>query len=158
MSTLVEAAKSDDAFAIALQEMDEEVIKSLGRFIRVLNTDGATVRIAGEDGWRAAIDEEEAVQDAVRRLASLSENAERVIRGTLHGILPGQRKFEVLPEGGGDMIRGSIPAAVFRQHEAKFKAAFGRIGTATLAVRQFEQPWSPTVRITYKLLDFVADA
>ncbi|MDP1914712.1 MAG: hypothetical protein Q8L14_00615 [Myxococcales bacterium] len=157
MSGLVEAAKSDDAFAVALQDSDEEVIKSLGRFVRVLNQNGATVRISGGDGWRAAIDDEEAVTDAVRRLGSITENGEKVVRGVLHGLLFGQRKFEVLPEGGAEMIRGSIPAGVLREHEAAFRTAFGRHGTATLAVRQFEQPWSPNLRATYKLLKFEAD-
>ncbi|MCA2976734.1 MAG: hypothetical protein INH37_00475 [Myxococcaceae bacterium] len=157
VSALVEAAKSDDGFAGALQESNEDVIKSLGRFVRVLKQNGATVRIGG-DGWRAAIDDDETVAEAVRRLGSITENEERVVGGTLHGLLLGQRRFELLPTGGGEMIRGSIAAAVFREHEAAFRSAFGRKGTATLAVRQFEQPWSPKPRETFKLLKFdVAD-
>ena len=152
-SELIEATKSDDAFASALQDSNEDVVHALARFVRMLSVGGATMRLCGPS-FRSGLEDDELLSEALRRVGSIKNEAEQRLRGFLAGILPDERRFEFVPEAGGAVIRGSIPAEVFRSVGERLLTGVRSHGEATVLVRSFEQPWSDQPRHTYRLLDF----
>ena len=154
-SELIEATKSDDAFAAALQDSNEDVVHALARFVRMLSSGGATVRFSGP-AFRAGFDDDETLSDALRRVGSIKNEAEQVVNGLLSGLLPQDRRFEFAPEGGKEILKGIVPAEVFRRIGDRLIAGLRSQGQATVLVRSFEQPWSDGPRRTYQLLDFVS--
>jgi hypothetical protein len=152
-SRLMDAAKDDDLFASALQDSNPDVIKTFASFMRAMKAGGAGFRITGH-GWGSGIDQE-AMDDALRRVGTAEDHETSTFEGMLTGLLPDDRKFELTLAGGRGILKGTIPAAAFRDYEGEFIAGLRRKGTATVLVRSFEQPWSDVPRKTHTLLRFI---
>lgn len=105
---LVEAAAvSDEAFSEALAERPLRVFNKLKNFLKVVSDNKATVRInTGKS--RAMLDTVERVRMALERVDSTSmEEIPESMVGTLTGILPERKNFELRTENG-ETISGRI--------------------------------------------------
>lgn len=104
---LIESTKDDDAFGDVVAETDPEVIAALSKFLELLATNGATMRLRTESAETVLRDADE-VRAATGRTSNVRAEADQPIRGTLEGVLPHARRFEFRREGDGEVLIGHI--------------------------------------------------
>lgn len=77
------------------------------RHLGTLNVAGASVRLAGNTGWRAAMDDPEGLREAIKRTETVKDLSEVALAGMLHGLLPEARCFE-LRNSQGEVLSGRV--------------------------------------------------
>lgn len=145
---LLEATKDDELFAESVETTDPEVLAALSKFLGILADNGATVRcVSGKVD--AGIDDSETVQVAYRRTATVSDSKDSPELGTLLGVLPNGRKFELRVHGTDELISGRISRDI--EDPAVLKTLLDQECIAHLRVISFERPGGRQFR-RYELL------
>jgi len=104
---LLAAATDDEKFGDAAEETDGRVLSALSDFFKIMNDRKATLRVRVGD-LEIPIDDPEQVRAAAERTATLKEEEDEPIRGTLRGVLPDTRRFEFRRTDTGAIVTGRI--------------------------------------------------
>lgn len=100
------ASPDEETFGALAEDIDGRVLGSLRSFFKVLDDAGATMRII-EDSREITLRREE-VGLARERTESVDfDETESEVTGTIY-VLPVDRRFELHPVGGGEVLRGAI--------------------------------------------------
>jgi hypothetical protein len=106
------AAESDDAFEASIETVDPRLLVSLRDFFRALDDGEASVRIV-EDARDDSLDAEAVRRARIRVEATEVEDVEsETVVGELLGLLPDARRFEMKLQDSGEVIRGTVAAAL----------------------------------------------
>lgn len=146
-------SESDELFSTAIDEMDPRFFSSVKTFFKVLHDDEATMRVVeGEHDDRF---DAQAVDRAHQRCqeASIEEDAVTVT-GTLIGVLPLKRRFELRVRGD-EVIEGKAGPVFSRDYLERIEndeQFIGRRWEAKLLKKSVDRPGQKT-KVTYVLLE-----
>lgn len=106
------AAESDDEFEASVETLDHRMLVSLRDFFQALDDEGAAVRIV-EETKDASLDSAAVHRARVRVETTEVEDTEsETVTGELLGLLPDSRRFEMKLSDTGEVIRGTVAAAL----------------------------------------------
>lgn len=106
------AAESDDAFEASVETLDPRMLVSLRDFFQTLDDGGASVRIV-EDERDSSLDSSAVRRARIRVEATeVSDKESDTVVGELLGLLPDARRFEMKLVETGEVIRGTVAAAL----------------------------------------------
>lgn len=134
---LLAAARDDELFADSVAQTDPEVIRALSSFLEVVSKRGATLRVRAGD-MEVALDDDHGVRAAYERTATARQEADVPVEGTLEGLLPNARRFELRRSDTRELISGRLSRDL-RDTDA-LKAYLDRACTAHLRVITFQRP------------------
>ncbi len=135
---LVDAATDDDKFGNVVEETDGRVLAALSGFLKIINERKATLRIRVGD-LEIALDDPDQLEAAYERTATLREENDQPIRGTLKGVLPETRRFEFRRADTGAIITGRI-SKQYRDPERLKHEWMDKECTALMRVVTFHRP------------------
>jgi hypothetical protein len=135
---LLEATKDDEAFGDIVGDTDPEVIAALSKFLTLLASRDATLRLRG-DGGEVVMRDPEEVAAAASRTSTVRIEADQETHGVLEGLLPTSRRFEFRPEGEeAELIVGRIAPSVSNPED--FKRFVDQRCVAHFRVVTFQRP------------------
>jgi len=152
------AAESDDNFETSVETLDPRMLVSLRDFFRALDDGGASIRIV-EDERDERLDSQ-AVRRARTRVdsADVTDTESDTVIGELLGLLPDSRRFEMKLLGTGEVIRGTVAAALatrwLKLIELPDEKLVGQIWRTKMKIREVRERNRPP-RSLYSLLDLI---
>jgi len=106
------AAEAEEEFEASVETLDPRILVSLRDFFQTLDDSGAAVRIV-EESRDASLDSQAVHRARIRVDATEVRDIEsESIVGELLGLLPDSRRFEMKLSDTGEVIRGSVGAAL----------------------------------------------
>lgn len=152
------AAESDEAFEASVETLDPRMLVSLRDFFRALDDSQASVRIVEADR------DDSLNGDAVRRArlrveaTEVEDNESDNVLGELLGLLPEARKFEMKLLDSGEVIRGTVAAALatrwFELIEKPDEKLIGQLWRTKMRIREIRERNRPP-RNLYTLLGLI---
>jgi len=152
------AAESDDAFEESIEALDQRLLVSLRDFFRTLDDGGAGVRIV--ESSSDSILDNLAIKRARNRVDSteVEDTESDTVVGELLGLLPGSRRFELKLEGSGEVIRGSVSAALATKWlsliEMPDEKLVGQVWRTRMRIREVRERNRPPKQL-YSLLGLI---
>jgi hypothetical protein len=152
------AAESAAEFESSVETLDPRMLISLRDFFRALDDGGAAIRIV-EDERDERIDSL-AVKRARARVDSteVSDTESDTVIGELLGLLPDARKFEMRLLGTGEVIRGTVAAALAARWleliELPNEKLVGQVWRTKMKIREVRERNRPP-RNLYSLLGLI---
>lgn len=105
------AERDKERFDLAIENVDQRVLATVGEFFSYLNREGATLRLVSGDADRPFDDE--AIKRAAERASTTTvTDKDEEIPGQLAGILPDRHLFEFRCEGPRGVISGKVDKAL----------------------------------------------
>lgn len=152
------AAEAEDEFEASVETLDPRMLVSLKDFFQTLDDGGAEVRIV-EDERDATLDATAVHRARIRVEATEVLDTEKdSIVGELLGLLPDSRRFEMKLLGTGEVIRGSVAAALATRWleliEKPGEKLVGQVWRTKMRVREIRERNRPP-RNLYTLLGLV---
>lgn len=149
------SAQDDENFISAMDDMDARLFTSARAFFRILYENEATLRIVeGENDQKL---DAEAIDRGYRRCEEASvEEKEVTVTGTLIGVVPYGRRFE-LKMSESDVIKGKIGPLFsldYLERLEKEEQMVGRQWTAKLLRKSVDRPGRRTI-ISYTLVELL---
>jgi len=147
------ASDNDEDFAVTLSELDIRLFTSVKNFFATLHDDSATIRIV--EGERDLKFGPEAVDRAFLRSQEVSlDEQPLIVIGTLIGVVPYGRRFELKTESG-DVITGKVGPMFSREYLTRIEKdehVIGRQWKASLTKKTVDRVGQQT-KISYTLLE-----
>lgn len=152
------AAESDESFEASVETLDPRMLVSLRDFFRALDDGDASIRIV-EDDRDASLDSAAVHRARVRVDATEVDDTESdEVAGELLGLLPDARKFEMKLLASGEVIRGTVAAALAKQWleliEKPGERLVGQAWRAKMKIREIRERNRPPRRL-YTLLGLI---
>jgi hypothetical protein len=152
------AAESEDSFETSVETLDPRMLVSLRDFFRALDDGHASVRIVEEER-DASLDSVSIHRARIRVDATDVEDTESEdVTGELLGLLPDARKFEMKLLGSGDVIRGTVAAALASRWleliEKPDERLVGQVWRTKMRIREVRERNRPP-RHLYTLLGLI---
>lgn len=152
------AAESDEFYERSVETVDPRLLISLRDFFRALDDSDAVVRIV-ENERDASLDKLAVHRARLRVDATEVEDTESdAVTGELLGLLPDARKFEMKLSGSGDVIRGTVVAALATRWleliEQPNERMVGQTWKAKMRIREIRERNRPPRRL-FTLLDLI---
>lgn len=152
------AAESDQAFEESVETLEPRMLVSLRDFFRALDDSAASVRIV-EDERDASLDEAAVHRARVRVDATEVEDVEsEAVVGELLGLLPDSRRFEMKLLDSGEVIRGTVSAALATKWleliELPGEKLVGQLWRTKMRIREIRERNRPP-RNLYTLLGLI---
>lgn len=149
------AAESDDEFESSVESLDHRMLVSLRDFFQALDEGGAAVRIV-EEARDASLDSEAVHRARIRVDATDVQDTEsEAVVGELLGLLPDSRRFEMKLTESGEVIRGTVAAALATHWleliEGPSEKLVGQVWRTKMRVREIRERNRPP-RNLYTLL------
>jgi len=134
--TLSRVASQDDAmFDEAVAEIDERQKGALTDFFKLLDSEGATMRIV--EGERDFELDQASVQRARRRVESLEiSDKTQEFKGQVLGWTDFSAKFELRPYGSHEVLQGSVSAGALERVAAEGIEPYHKHIRATIKIRE----------------------
>jgi hypothetical protein len=152
------AAESDEDFEASVETLDSRMLVSLRDFFRALDDSQATVRIVEAER------DDSLTSEAVRRArirveaTEVEDTESDTVLGELLGLLPEARKFEMKLLDTGEVIRGTVAAALasswFELIEKPDEKLIGQLWRTKMRVREIRERNRPP-RSLYTLLGLI---
>jgi len=152
------AAESDEAFEASVETLDPRMLVSLRDFFRTLDDNQASVRIVEEER-DDSLDLAAVHRARVRVEATEVDDVESdSVFGELLGLLPEARKFEMKLVDTGEVIRGTVAAALasswFELIERADEKLIGQLWRTKMRIREIRERNRPA-RNLYTLLGLI---
>jgi hypothetical protein len=144
------AAKSDEDFVIALEDVSPRVYTRLTDFFKALSTHGASLRM--QTGDLEVVLEKEKIPQALERVSSAHEDNERIERrGVFRGATLDTWKFDFRDESG-TIINGDLGAELSEEKVAEMLTLTNQTCTAILNEQRISARGTKA-KPRYQLLD-----
>lgn len=152
------AAESDEAFEASVETLDPRMLVSLRDFFAALDDSQASIRIV-EDERDASLDSQAVRRARIRVEATEVEDSESdAVIGELLGLLPDARKFEMKLLDTGEVIRGTVAAALASRWleliEQPDERLVGQLWRTKMRIREIRERNRPP-RNLYTLLGLI---
>lgn len=152
------AAESDEQFEQSVETLDPRILVSLRDFFQTLDEGAAAVRIV-EDSRDESLDAQAVHRARLRVEATEVRDVEsESVIGELLGLLPDSRRFEMKLFETGEVIRGSVGAALAAKWleliELPGEKLVGRVWRTKMRIREIRERNRPP-RNLYALLNLI---
>jgi len=146
------AAQDEAVFESLIDDLDARTLLALKDMFSNLDANEATLRVV-EGNLDIVLDSSAIRRGKLRTEATSIEEKEIEISGTLEGLLPDHRKFEIR-EDSGKLIYGSATKEAVEQFEQASKNIIGNQCLASVTVRTIV-PLNRPSREVFRLIEFL---
>ncbi|BDA80164.1 hypothetical protein LPTSP3_g30940 [Leptospira kobayashii] len=113
---LVDTSSNEESFFYdVVARINSRTFSAVKEFFVTLEKNSATLRVV-EDNKDFYLNEEAIHRAKIRTEASISEEKKIELKGTLIGVLPIHRKFELVLENNGQLIYGGMTSSALKQY------------------------------------------